>query len=337
MNRQRTFTDFEYASRKRTTRREEFLKTMESIIPWKDWVALIAPYYPTGKRGRPPRGIEIMLRMYFLQIWFNLSDEMVEDSIYDSYAMRTFLGVDFADAQAPDATTLLKFRHLLEKHELTKKLFDDLSSRLELHGCMMRGGSIVDATIIRAASSTKNAAGARDPEMHSTKKGNAYYFGMKAHIGVDAGSGYVHTVTATAANAHDITEAADLIRDDDEVVYGDSGYTGIAKRPEISEDAQKSAIDYRISPRYSKLRKHKGNVGNDWDRSIERMKSSVRGKVEHPFRFVKSVFGYRKAVYRGLSKNLNRLYALFASANLLMCARAGGFRTWTETGPSVSL
>jgi len=310
---------------------------MESIIPWKEWVALIEPYYPSGKRGRPPRGIEMMLRMYFLQIWFSLSDEMVEDSIYDSYAMRTFLGIDFGAAQAPDATTLLKFRHLLEKHDLAKRLFEDLSSRLELHGCMMRGGSIVDATIIRAASSTKNAKGERDPEMRQTKKGNQYHFGMKAHIGVDAGSGYIHTVTATSANAHDITEAAKLIRSDDEVVYGDSGYTGLGKRPEIMEDAQKSSIDYRISLRFGKLRQHKGSVGNDWDRSIERMKSSVRSKVEHPFHLVKTVFGYSKAAYRGISKNLNRLYLLFASANLWMCARSGGFRSWSDTGPRVSL
>ena len=279
MNRQMTFTDFEYASRKCTTRREEFLKTMESIIPKEEWIALIAPYYPSGKRGRPPRGLEIMLRMYLLQLWFGLSDAMVEDSIYDSCAMRCFLGVNFGDAQAPDATTLLKFRHLLEEHDLAKKLFDDLSSRLESHGCMMRGGSIVDATIIQAPSSTKNATGERDPEMHSTKKGKQYYFGMKAHIGVDAGSGYVHTVTATAANAHDITEAPKLIRPDDETVYGDSGYIGLEKRPEISEDAQKSSIDYRINRRHDQLRQHTGNVGNAWDRSIERMKSSVRSKV----------------------------------------------------------
>jgi IS5 family transposase len=337
MNRQRTFADFEYASRKRTTRREEFLKTMESIIPWKNWIALIEPNYPSGKRGRPPRGIEIMLRMYFLQIWFNLSDEMVEDSIYDSYAMRSFLGVDFDGAQAPDATTLLKFRHLLEKQDLAKKLFEDLSERLESHGCMMRGGSIVDATIIQAPSSTKNANGKRDPEMRQTKKGNEYYFGMKAHIGADAVSGYVHTVTATAANVHDITEAPKLIRSDDRVIYGDSGYTGLSKRPEINEDGQKRSIDYRISLRFGKLRHHKGNIGNEWDRSIERMKSSVRSKVEHPFRLVKVIFGCRKVAYRGISKNLNRLYMLFASVNLLMCVRSGGFRIWTDTGPRVSL
>ena len=190
----------------------------------------------------------------------------------------------------------------------------------------MRGGSIVDATIIQAPSSTKNEKGERDPEMHSTKKGNDWHFGLKCHIGVDAGSGYTHTITVTPANVHDITEASKLIRDDDEVVYGDSGYLGISKRPEIAQDEKKSKIDYRINVRIGKLRRHIGNVGNDWDRSIERQKSSVRSKVEHPFRFVKCVFGYHKAVYRGLLKNLNRLYMLFTSTNLLMCATAGGFR-----------
>jgi Transposase and inactivated derivatives, IS5 family len=328
MNRQKSFTDFEYASRRKTTRREEFLKTMDAIIPWQEWVELIRPYYPTGHRGRPPIGIEIMLRMYFLQIWFSLSDELVEDSIYDSYAMRSFLGIEFGENQAPDATTLLKFRHLIEKNDLAKNLFDDLSQRLESHGCIMRGGSIIDATIIQAPSSTKNSNGERDPEMHQTKKGNTYYFGMKAHIGVDAGSGYIHTITATAANAHDVTEGAKLIRKDDEVVYGDSGYTGLEKRPEVRDDEQKSKIDFRTNMRPGKLRRHKGNAGNDWDRFIEQRKSSVRCKVEHAFRLVKVFFGYRKTAYRGIAKNLNRLYMLFASANLLMCAQSGGFREW---------
>jgi IS5 family transposase len=322
---QKSFTDLEYDNRKKTTRREAFLKMMDEIIPWAEWVALIQPFYPDGKRGRPTMGIETMLRMYFLQIWFNLSDEMVEDSIYDSYAMRSFVGIDFTERQSPDSTTLLKFRHLLEEHELAKKLFDDLSGRLEKHGCMMRGGSIVDATIIRAPSSTKNEEGKRDPEMSSTKKGSDWYFGMKAHIGVDAGSGYVHTVTATGANVHDITEAHNLIREDDKVLYGDAGYEGISKRAEIVADAGKSSIKYRINIRPGKLRK-RTDLGSQWDLSIERRKSSVRSKVEHPFRLVKQVFGYRKVAYRGLSKNLNRLYMLFASSNLLMCATAGGFR-----------
>jgi len=292
---------------------------MNDIIPWKEWVAVITPHYPTGKHGRPPRGIETMLRMYLLQIWFNLSDEMAEDSIYDSYAMRSFVGIDFNEAQAPDATTLLKFRHLLEEHKLQEKLFGDLTSKLDESGCIMHGGSIVDATIIKAPSSTKNESGKRDPEMRQTKKGSEWHFGMKAHIGVDAGSGYVHTVTATAANVHDICEAHLLIREDDEVVYGDSGYTGITKREEIVRDPVKSGMAYRINSR-------RGSIHTAWDKFIESRKSSVRSKVEHPFRLIKVIFGYSKASYRGISKNLSRLQMLFASANLVMCAASGGFR-----------
>ena len=239
---QLSFSDQEYSGRKRTTKREEFLKTMNGIIPWTEWVEKIRPFYPSGKRGRPVRGIELMLRMYLLQIWFGLSDEGTEDAIYDSYAMRSFLGLNFMMEQVPDATTLLKFRHLLEEHDLCKALFEDIKARLEKAGLMMHGGTIVDATIIQSTSSTKNKTGERDPEMHQTKKGNQYYHGMKAHIGVDAGSGYVHSLTGTAANAHDITEAHNLIREDDEVIYGDSGYTGIEKRDEIKEDKHLSQI-----------------------------------------------------------------------------------------------
>ena len=183
MGPQKTFADIEYDSRKRKTKREEFLEMMDKIIPWDKWVSMIEPHYPSGKRGRPTKGIETMLRMYFLQIWFSLSDEMVEDSIYDSYAMKKFMGVTFGEEQAPDATTLLKFRHLLEKNKICEKLFKDLTEQLEANGCVMRGGSIIDATIIKAPSSTKNATGKRDPEMHQTKKGNEWHFGMKAHIG----------------------------------------------------------------------------------------------------------------------------------------------------------
>jgi IS5 family transposase len=225
--------------------------------------------------------------MYLLQIWFNLSDEMVEDSIYDSYAMRSFVGLDFLEEQVPDATTLLKFRHLLERHDIGKKLFQAINVVLESKGCMMRGGTIVDATILNAPSSTKNASGKRDPEMHSTKKGNEWYFGMKAHIGVDAGSGYTHTVEATAANEHDVTKTYSLIREDDEVVYGDSGYQGIEKREEIVKDPVKSKIEYRINKRYSKVKSLTAGVCRDVEREIERQKSSVRSKVEHPFRIVK--------------------------------------------------
>jgi IS5 family transposase len=323
MKPQKTFADIEYESRKRKTKREEFLEMMDKIIPWDKWVSIIEPYYPSGKRGRPTRGIETMLRMYFLQIWFSLSDEMVEDSIYDSHAMKKFMCVTFGEEQAPDATTLLKFRHLLEENNLSEKLFKDLTDRLDENGCVMRGGSIIDATIIKAPSSTKNESGKRDPEMHQTKKGNEWHFGMKAHVGVDAGTGYVHTVTATAANAHDITEASKLIRDDDEVVYGDAGYLGIQKREEIESDHKKASIDYSINRRPGAMRKDAKNLSNQMDRKIESRKSSVRSKVEHVFRIVKIQFGFNKVVYRGIEKNLNRLFGLFVSANAYMLAKSG--------------
>ena len=225
---QESFSDMEYSCRKKKTKREEFLEIMDEIIPWDEWVSLIVPYYPSGKRGRPPIEIETMLRMYLLQCWFSLSDESVEDAIYDSYAMRKFMGINFFEQDVPDATTLLHFRHLLEDKGISKgisKLFFDAINRcLEGAGRIMRGGTIVDATLISALSSTKNAEKKRDPEMHSVKKGNQWHFGMKCHTGVDAGSGLVHTVEATAANVHDVTVAAGLLREDDEVVYGDSAY-----------------------------------------------------------------------------------------------------------------
>jgi len=319
---QETFTDMEYSFRKKKTKREEFLEIMEEIIPWDEWVGVIEPYYPEGKRGRPPMGIGKMLRMYLLQTWFNLSDAATEDAIYDSYAMRTFTGINFMPEAVPDETTLCNFRHLLEKHGLNKLFFDAINHVMVQTGHMMKGGTILDATIINAPNSTKNAQKARDPEMHQTKKGNEWRFGMKCHIGVDAGSGLVHTITVTAANAHDITEAANLIREDDEVVYGDSGYIGIEKRPEIKENEHLSNIDFRINRRPHSLPKV-SDCAIDWERYIEKRKSSVRSKVEHAFRIIKCQFGYRKTAYRGLKKNENRLYAMFACANLYSLAIAG--------------
>mgnify|MGYP003593007408 CR=1 FL=1 len=327
MSRQLTFGDLEYSSRKRTSKREIFLDMMDKVIPWREWVDMISPYYFKGQRGRPPRGIEIMLRMLLLQSWYDLSDETVEESIYDSYAMRKFVGINFVEEQVPDATTLLKFRHLLEDHGLTEKIFAQVKEKLEEAHLIMHGGTIVDATIIKAPSSTKNAGGTRDPEMHQVKKGSEWYFGMKAHIGVDAGTGYIHSVTATPANVHDIVETHKLIRDDDEVLYGDAGYLGIEKREEIKQDQHKSQMEYRINKRPGKLRcaGNSSNIWQQWDKYIENRKSSVRSKVEHPFRIVKIIFGYSKTAYRGLKKNLARLQILFASANLYMCAKAGGF------------
>jgi IS5 family transposase len=290
---------------------------MDATIPWATWVGLIEPFYYNGKRGRKPKPVETMLRMYLLQVWFSLSDEGVEDAIYDSYAMRKFVGLDFGVEQVPDATTLLHFRHLLEKRGLGEKLFESQNEIFENEGWIMRGGSIVDATIIAAPSSTKNATGTRDPEMHQTKKGNQWYFGMKAHIGVDAGTGYTHSVTATAANVHDLDETAALVRDDDEVVYVDAGYQGVEKRPEIAGDEHLAKVEFRVAARKGKLSSMAAH-----DRAIESRKASVRAKVEHPFLVIKRDFGFTKTRYRGLAKNLSHLHVLFASANWLMRARA---------------
>lgn len=328
---QQTFTDMEYSNRKRKTKREVFLETMEQIIPWSEWIEMIRPYYPSGKRGRRPRGIEIMLRMYLMQAWFYLSDESMEDAIYDSYAMRSFLQIDFTQEQVPDATTLLKFRRLLEKNKIGEKIFADVNARLEAAGLIMHGGTVVDATLIAAPSSTKNQSGRRDPEMHQTKKGNEWYFGMKVHVGVDAGSGYVHTITGTSANVHDITETSNLIRKDDKVVYGDSGYQGVDKRPEICEDEHLSQIEFRINVRPKSIKMAKDYAGINWDKQIEKRKSATRARVEHPFLIVKKQFGYCKAVYRGIARNMNRFNILFASANLMMCVRAGRIKDFCKT------
>ena len=293
---------------------------MEATIPWATWVGLIEPHYYSdkpGKKGRKAKPIATMLRMYLLQVWFSLSDEGVEDAIYDSYAMRRFMRLDFAVEQVPDATTLLHFRHLLEEHRLGEKLLAAQNEIFEREGWIMRGGSIIDATIIAAPSSTKNATGERDPEMHQTKKGNQWYFGMKAHLGVDAGTGYAHSVTATAANVHDLDEAANLVRPDDEVVYADYGYQGAEKRPGIAEDEHLSKIQWRIAARKGVLK-----AMSDHDRAIESRKASVRAKVEHPFLIVKRDFAFTKTRYRGIAKNLHHLHVLFASANWLMRARA---------------
>ena len=317
---QPSFTDLEYGNRRRVSKRERFLEQMEATIPWAVWVGLIEPHYYAdrpGKRGRKAKPIETMLRMYLLQAWFSLSDEGVEDAIYDSYAMRRFMRLDFAVEQVPDATTLLAFRHLLEEHKLGEALFAAQNAIFEAEGWIMRGGSIIDATIIAAPSSTKNASGTRDPEMHQTKKGNQWYFGMKAHIGTDAGTGYVHSVTATAANVHDLDEAHRLVRADDEVGYVDAGYQGADKRPEIAGDEHSSKIEWRVAARKGKLK-----TMAEPDRAEQLRQAAVRAKVEHPFLIVKRDFGFTKTRYRGIAKNLNHLHVLFASANWLMRARA---------------
>lgn len=307
---------------RKPTRLQNFLRDMNSIVPWKDLIELIRPYYYEGKRGRPPRGIELLLRMTLLQSWFTLSDRGIEEAVVNIKPMADFLGLDLDVDEVPDATTLLKFRHLLEKHDLQKAIFELINQKLSDRGLMMHGGTICDATLINAPSSTKNSTGTRDPEMHQTKKGNQYYFGMKAHIGVCAFSGYVHTLVTTAANVSDITMANDLIRDDDHIVYGDAGYKGLDKRPEIVERTREQDIEFRINRRRSSIQKVPENFIN-WEKQIERRLSSVRSKVEHPFRNIKGLFGFGKTVYRGLKKNTDRLFLLLASSNLLMCVRSG--------------
>lgn len=308
---QMTFSDYEYSLRKRKTKREEFLDIMNEIIPWEEWIEFVRPYYPNGRRGRPTKGIEKMLRMYLLQIWFNLSDEGVEDAIYDSYAFRKFMNIDFMEEQVPDATTLLKFRHLLEENHLGEEFFKAINRVMEATGHIMHGGTIVDAAIISAPSSIKNVEKKRDPEMHQTKKGNEWKFGMKCHIGVDSGSGLVHTVTVTSANVHDITETHKLLREDDTVVYGDSGYIGIEKRDEIKNNEHFNKIDFHINRRPKSLPQVSDHT-IDWERYIENRKSAVRCKVEHAFKIIKDTFSFRKVRYRGLAKNLNKLNVLFA-------------------------
>ena len=317
MKRQTTFSDIEYGNRRKVTRREDFLRTMNIIVPWGRLCSLIEPHYFSNTTGRPAIGIEPMLRMYFLQIWFSLSDEMTEESIYDSRAMHEFMGINFCEKQVPDATTLMKFRHLLEAHGLQKAIERETAKLLEENGLIMRGGTINDATIMQAPSSTRNSTKTRDPEMASTRKGKNYHFGMKAHTGVDAGSGAVVNTSYTAANEHDITQAAANYRDDDTSRYGDSGYLGVEKRPEIQAKDKGKRVAYHINNR-PKSRKEKHSYPLNWEKAIEARKSARRWMVEYPFYIVKRVFGINRAIYRGIKKNAARFDMAFASANLYM-------------------
>ena len=317
---QRSFLDFEYERRRQKTRREIFLETMERVLPWNEWESLIKLYYPNGKKGRPVRGIRVMLKMYLLQIWFDLSDKETEEAIIDSTAMRRFLGIDLSVERAPDATTLLRFRHLLEKHNIGEKVFQSVKGYLEQQGLLMRGGSIIDATIIEAPRSTKNEEHKRDKEMSSTRKGNNWHFGMKVHSKVDAGTGYVTEVLGTTAKVSDISAAHLLLTEDDKVVYGDSGYVGIEKREEIKTSNPNT--EFRIIARPKQLQKrYKNYSGFNWEKSIERRKSEIRSLVEHPFLYVKRRFA--KTVYKGIAKNMQRIYMLFSFANISMCLQSG--------------
>jgi len=319
MQKQMSFAQNEYERKKKQTRRERFLGEMEQVVPWAKLVALIEPHYPSGRRGRPPIGIERMLRIYFLQQWYTLADEALEDAIYDSQALRTFAGIDLSVEDVPDATTLLKFRHLLEEHGLSAAILAQVNADLEDKKLIMREGTIVDATIIGAPSSTKNKKRERDPEMHQTKKGNEWHFGMKAHIGVDAQSGLVHSVVGTAANVADVACAHQVLHGQEKTAYVDAGYTGVEKRAEVLEGY--AEVQWHVATKRSKIKAMVEGPRKELWRQFEKAKAQVRAKVEHPFHVIKNLFGFRKVRYRGLAKNTAQLHTLFALANLLIAKR----------------
>ncbi|MFN8833611.1 MAG: IS5 family transposase [Betaproteobacteria bacterium] len=291
----------------KTTRRAAFLAQMEQAVPWKELCAVVEAHYPRGGRGRPPVGLERMLRIYFLQQWFNLSDPAVEEALYDSAAMRGFVGIDLGREPAPDETTVCKFRHLLEKHQLGEALFEQVHRHLEAQGIRISRGTIVDATIIDAPSSTKNSSKERDPDMHQTRKGQQWYFGMKAHIGVDTRHKIIHSVVATAANVADSTVLEDLLHGQETRVYGDQAYKGQAERIRRCAPTAKDFTNqhYRYKDRI-----------DEQVRAKNRTTSRPRAKVEHAFHVIKRIFGFVKVSYRGLEKNANRLFVTCALANL---------------------
>jgi IS5 family transposase len=298
------------------TRKREFLEQMEKVVPWAVLVEIVAPHCPKSKTGRPPFPIETMLRIHYMQQWFGLSDPAMEESLHDVPVLREFAKLDGVLDRLPDETTILRFRHLLEKHDLAPDMLRVVNDLLQHKGLLLKTGTAVDATLISAPSSTKNKSGERDPEMHQTKKGNQWYFGMKAHIGVDAESGFVHTVVGTAANVSDITQAGALLHGEETAAFADAGYQGVHKRPEA--EGPKWYVAMRPGKRRQlDLKRKIGRLLNE----VERLKASVRAKVEHPFRVLKQQFGFTKVRYRGLKKNTAQIITLFALSNLWMARR----------------
>lgn len=311
---QKSFSDIEYEQKKRKTRREKFLERMEVLIPWKRLEKRMRRYYPKSSgKGRPPYPLALMLRVHCVQLFYNMSDPAMEDMLYEIESVRRFCKLKIT-GPIPDETTILKFRHLLEKHRLGSKMFDEIKKHLEEQGLILKEGTIVDASIISAPKSTKNQDGKRDPEMHQTKKGNEWFFGMKMHIGTDADSGLIHSLTTTAANVHDITQAGHLLHGEEGHFWGDAGYQGIEKR----EEHRDRDIDYHVAMRPGKRRQLEADSEAA---KAETEKASIRAKVEHPFRYVKGIFGYAKVRYRGLMKNTDRLYVLLGFTNLLIAER----------------
>ena len=307
-------TGFELVTKR--TRKREFLDEMNLVVPWAELVALIEPHAPSGKTGRPPFAVTTMLRIHFMQQWFGLSDPAMEEALHDVPLYCEFARLDPSMNRMPDVSTILRFRHLLEDNNLSVLLLATINSTLASQGLMLKTGTVVDATLIAAPSSTKNSTGERDPEMHQTKKGNQWHFGMKGHIGVDADSGLVHTFIGTAANANDVTQGHGLLHGEETVVFADAGYQGAAKRPEAT------GVEWLVAMRPGKRRALDKNSpwGSLLDKA-EQMKASVRAKVEHPFRVIKCQFGFTKVRYKGLAKNTAQLVTLFALSNLWMARR----------------
>jgi transposase, IS5 family len=298
----------------RATRKGEFLGRMETLVPWVQMCALIEPHYPKAGNGRPPVGLERMLRMYLIANWFNLADEACEDALYDIAAFRDFCRIDLGREPVPDATTLLNFRHLLEQHQIGAALFARIGELLQANGMKLCGGTIVDATLIAAPPSTKNREHSRDPQMHQSKKGKQWYFGMKLHIGVDSQSGLVHSASVTSGNVHDSHELPNLLHGAETRLYGDSAYRGEKQRQRLKQLAPKAKD-------FTNQRAHKNRPLTDADKQTNRRKSAVRSKVEHPFLILKRIWGFAKVRYRGLAKNANRAFAMLAMLNLVKWGR----------------
>lgn len=309
-----SFADAEYAGKRKKTRREVFLEEMEEVVPWKALLKLIEPHYPVAGRGRRPYPMETILRVHLMQNWFALSDPAMEEALYEIASLRTFARLSLGEA-IPDETTILNFRHLLEANDLAEDILKLVNAHLARKGLLLKKGSIVDATIIAAPSSTKNSTGERDPEMHQTKKGNQWHFGMKAHIAVDAESGLVHTVTTTPANEADVEQITDLLHGKEEQVWADSGYRGAAKR------VKRDDVQWHIAGRPSDIAKMPDGRAKARIQKQEHRKASIRAKVEHPFRVIKRQFGLTKVRFKGLAKNTAHVVTLFALANLWMARK----------------
>ena len=303
---------------KRRTRKAVFLDEMNLVVPWSELLALIAPHAPRAKTGRPPFELETMLRIHFVQQWFGLSDLAMEEALFETALYRAFVGLGSVE-RIPDRVSILRFRHLLEENQLAEQILATVNATLTDKGLMLREGTVVDATLIAAPSSTKNSTGERDPEMHQTKKGNQWHFGMKCHIGADADSGLVHTVVGTAANVNDVTQASKLVHGEESDVFADAGYQGVAKREEVQGIEAKWHVAMRPGKRCA-LDKSTP-MGAILDK-LEQAKARIRAKVEHPFRVIKRQFGYVKVKYRGLAKNTANLMTLFALSNLWMARRS---------------